>query len=128
MTQRQFASVLFAVVGVFMAVSWLPQVVIVIGLFIQQMATSADHQENVGYAITSLIGSIVAVLLGIGLMVKRDRLADRLFAADTGPLVARDTQAVALSVLGCYFAIGALPRLLTVAPFGVRRSDWEAVA
>ena len=113
MSQRQFASVLFAVLGVFTTINWLPQVVVAIGLFAQPTRTS----------ITNLVGTLLAVLLGIGLVVMREKLAERLFAADPGPLAARDAQAVALSVLGCYFAIGAIPRLVGVARFGLGRTE-----
>jgi len=126
MSQRQFASVLFAVLGVFIAINWLPQIVVAIGLFAQPTETSAGHQANSAYAITLLIGTLIAVLLAITLVVMRERLAARLFPADTGPLAARDTQAVALSVLGCYFAIGAIPRLVGVGRVG-GRIDWAAV-
>src|SRR5712672_3524879 len=127
MSQRQFAGVLFAVVGVFMTMNWLPQIVLAVGFFAQPMETSVGHQANSTYAITLLIGTLVAILLAITLVVMRERLAAGLFAADTGPLAARDTQAVALSVLGCYFAIGAIPRLAGVGLFGVGRIEWVAV-
>lgn len=124
MSQRQLASVLFAVLGVFIAITWLPQVVMSISLVAQSTRASAgDRAEAVTYAITLFIGTLIAVLLGIALVLMRGRLADRLFAADTGPLAGRDVQAVALSVLGCYFAIGAIPRLVG---FG-RRIDWAAI-
>ena len=59
-----------------------------------------------------LISTGVAILLGVGLVVSRDVLARRLFPADSQPLVARDTQAVALSVLGVYFVIVGICRLV----------------
>jgi hypothetical protein len=108
MSQRQLASVLFAVIGVFIALTWSPQVIILsLG-----MLASGDQVGPVPYAITLLIGTIIAVLLGILLVLVRVRLAEGLFAADTGSLDARDTQAVALSVLGCYVVIQSLPRLV----------------
>ena len=128
MNQRQFASVLFAVVGIYIAVSWLPQIVIAIGLLVQPMETAAGHRENAVYAITVVIGTLLAVLLGIGLLVWRERLAERLFAAETGPLDSRDSLAVALAVLGCYFAIGAIPRLVRVGRSGFGELEWVAVA
>src|SRR5206468_5810253 len=81
MSQRQFASVLFAVLGVFIALNWLPQIVVAIGLFAQPTETSAGHQANSAYAITLLIGTLIAVLLAITLVVMRERLAARLFPA-----------------------------------------------
>src|SRR3989442_2648053 len=122
MSQRQFASVLFAVLGIFIAINWLPQIVVAFGLFAQPTETSAGQQANSTYAITLLIGTLIAVLLAITLVVMRERLAGRLFAADTRPLAARDAQAVALSVLGWYFRIPAIPRLV-----GFGRIEWSAV-
>ena len=127
MNQRQFASVLFAVLGVFTAINWLPQIVVAIGLFAQPAETSADHRAMFASAITLLMGTLIAVLLGMGLVVLRKRLAERLFAPDPGPLAARDAQAVALSVLGCYFALGAIPRLVEVGRFGFGRMEWAPV-
>lgn len=126
MSQRQFASVLFSVLGVFIAINWLPQIVVAIGLFVQPTEISVDHQGNSAYAIALLVGTLIAVLLGISLIVRRERLAERLFKADTGPLAARDAQAVALSVLGCYFAIEAIPPLVAYRSIS-NRVEWEAV-
>ena|ERR1043166_7889637 len=127
MTQRQFASVLFAVLGVFIAITWLPQIVVAIGLYVQPTETSAGQQENAVYAVALLIGTLVAVLLGIALVAMRDRLAARLFTAETGLLAVRDAHAVALSVLGCYFAINAVPGLVTVVRFGLTRREWAGM-
>jgi len=118
MSQRQLASVLFAVLGVFIAITWFPQVILSLG-----MLASGDQVGSVPYAITILIGAIITVLLGIALVLTRIRLAERLFPADTGSLVARDTQAVALSVLGCYFVIQSVSRLV-----GRGRIEWWPLA
>ena len=126
MTQRQLASALFAVVGLFIAINWFPQVVLAIGLY-GPMEPNADQQPPAAYAITLFVGSLIAVLLGLTLVVLRERLAQRLFAADTGAFAGRELQAVALSVLGCYFAIGAIARLVTVSRFSVSRIQWFAV-
>jgi hypothetical protein len=128
MNQRQLASVLFAVLGAFIAISWLPQIVVATGLWAQPIDTSnsaGDQAASVSYAISLLIGTLIAVLLGILLILGRDRLAERLFPANTGPLAVRETQAVALSVLGCYFVIGAISRLVGL---WLHRIDWSAVA
>ena len=117
MSQRQLASVLFAVLGTFIAISWFPQIIVFIGYW-----AAGDHTAPVAYAISPVIGAIIAVILGIVLVLIRVRLADRLFPADTGPLAARDTQAVALSVLGCYFIIESVSRLV-----GRGRIDWASV-
>jgi len=95
MSQRQLASVLFAVLGTFVAITSVPQVVFSIGVL-----TAGVQAAPVAYAITFLIGTIISVTFGIVLVLIRVRLAERLFPADTGSLAARDTQAVALSVLG----------------------------
>ena len=129
MNQRQFASVLFAVVGIFVAINAMSQVVVAIGLLVQPPEIGAGLPASSAgvvsaYAVTLLIGTLIALLLGIALLVWRERLAERLFAGDTGPLAARDAQAVALSVLGCYFAIAAFPRLVR---FGAGRIEWAAV-
>jgi hypothetical protein len=85
------------------AVTWLPQIIVSRGLL-----ATGDQAAPVAYAITLLVGAIIAVLLGIVLVLIRVRLAERLFPADTGSLAARDTQAVSLSVLGCYFVIESI--------------------
>ncbi len=64
----------------------------------------------------------IAVLLGVGLVLSRDVLARRLFPADSQPLVARDTQAVALSVLGAYFLITGICRLVARGEI-----EWSAI-
>jgi hypothetical protein len=112
MSQRQLASVLFAVLGVFVAVTWLPQVFLQVGLLSQLKAgTAADDYGRV-MSITYLISTGIAVLLGFGLVLSRDVLARRLFPSDSQPLVGRDTQAAALSVLGAYFVIVGICRLV----------------
>ena len=117
MSQRQLASVLFAVLGGFIAITSVPQVVLSIGVL-----TAGVQAAPVAYAITFLIGTITSVTLGIVLVLVRVRLAERLFPADTGSLAAGDTQAVALSVLGCYFVIESISRLV-----GRGHIEWSAV-
>ena len=117
MSQRQLASVLFAVLGGFIAITSVPQVILSIGVL-----TAGVQAAPVAYAITFLIGTITSVTLGIVLVLVRVRLAERLFPADPGPLPAQDTQAVALSVLGCYFVVASISRLA-----GRGRIDWSAL-
>src|SRR5690349_5377352 len=117
MSQRQLASVLFAVVGAFIAITWLPQIVLAIGI-----VAAGDQAAPPAYAITLITGAIITVVLGIVLVLIRARLAERLFPGDTGSLAAHDTQAVALSVLGCYFVIASVSRLT-----GRGRLDWSAL-
>lgn len=125
MSQRQLASVLFAVIGAYLAIASLPQIFVSIGFLVQSTGTSNDVAEqasSVAYGITFLVGALIAVLLGIVLVLFRVRVAERLFPADTRSLAAQDTQAVALSVLGCYFVVGSISRLV-----GRGRIDWSAV-
>ena len=117
MNQRQLASVLFAVLGSFIAITWLPQVAVSIGIL-----RAGDQAAPRSYAITLLIGAIITVILGIVLVLIHVHLAERLFPADPGPPAAQDTQAVALSVLGCYFVVASISRLV-----GRGRVDWSAV-
>ena len=117
MSQRQLASVLFAVVGAFTTITWIPQLVMFIGI----LAAGAQAAPT-PYAITLLIAAVIAIALGILLVLIRDRLAERLFPADTASLAARDTLAVALAVLGCYFVIESASRLV-----GRGRIDWSFV-
>jgi len=117
MSQRQLASVLFAVLGAFIAITSVPQIVLSIGIL-----AAGDQAAPVAYAITFVIGTIISVILGIVLVVIRVRLAERLFPSDTASLAAQDTQAVALSVLGCYFVVASISRLT-----GRGRIDWSAL-
>ena len=118
MSQRQLASVLFAVLGAFIAITSLPQLIFSIGVL-----ASGDKSAPAPYAITFLLSTMISVLLGIVLVLVRVRLAERLFPGDTGSLASRDTHAVALSILGCYFVIAAISKL---AERG--RIDWGFMA
>ncbi len=123
MNQRQFASVLFAVVGVFIAAARLPELFILVGLLAESSPTESplgggSQRQTLTIA---LVASLLAVLVGGALVLFRHRLADRLFAAGARPLEARDAQAVALSVLGCYFAVHGISRIAWGGRF-----DWSA--
>ena len=124
MNQRELACVLFAVVGVFIAITRLPDLIFHVGLLAQSSpeamspvdAISQRHISTIG-----LIASLAAILLGSGLILFRRSVAERLFAASAESLAAREAQAVALSVLGCYFAVQGISR------FGwTRQFDWTA--
>ncbi len=117
MSQRQLASVLFAVLGAFIAITGVPEIGVSIGIL-----AAGVQAAPIPYAIALLIGTIIAFILGIALVLSRGRLAERLFPADTGSLPTRDTQAVALSVLGCYFVVESISRLV-----GRGRIEWSAV-
>jgi hypothetical protein len=112
-TQRELASVLFAALGVFVSVSRLPEIFVGVALVVQSPAAGAQLSQPL-LSIAGLIGSLVAVALGLGLAASRDRLAARLFPDATGELTVRGVHAVALSVLGCFFAIKGLSRALWV--------------
>jgi len=117
MSQRQLASVLFAVLGAFIAITGLPEIGVSIGIL-----AAGVQAAPIPYAIALLIGTIIAFILGIALVLSRVRLAERLFPGDTGSLPTRETQAVALSVLGCYFVVESISRLV-----GRGRIEWSAV-
>jgi hypothetical protein len=124
MNQRQFASVLFAVVGVFIAATRLPELIVLVGLLAQSSPATESPFSGAPprQAWTmAVIASVLAILIGGALILFRHRLADRLFAAATQPLEARDAQAVALSVLGCYFAVHGVSRVAWAGRF-----DWSA--
>ena len=117
MSQRQLASVLFAALGAFIAITGIPEIGVSIGIL-----AAGVQAAPIPYAIALLIGTIIAFILGIALVLSRVRLAERLFPADTGSLPTRDTQAVALSVLGCYYVVESISRLV-----GRGRIEWSAV-
>ena len=54
----------------------------------------------------------IAVFLGTGLVFIRDRLAATLFSESSHPFDTCDVQAVAFSVLGCYFTILGVSRFI----------------
>ena len=80
-------------------------------------------ERNVGLAdltvSLSLIGVVLAVLCGSVLVLLRDRVATLLFPAASESLNSREVQAVALSVLGCYFTVHGLSGLAEAGRF-----DW----
>jgi hypothetical protein len=124
MNQRQFASVLFAVVGVFIAATRLPELFILFGMLAE---SSPATESPIGGGpqrrtlTIALMASLLAILVGGALILFRQRLADRLFTADARPLEAGDAQAVALSVLGCYLAVHGISRIAWAGRF-----DWSA--
>ncbi len=124
MGQRQLASVLFATIGVFIAVSRLPEIFFHVTLLAQWTPAIEDPADPVSQRLLSIIAlsnSLLAVIVGSGLVLVRDRVASRLFPDDTSPLNAREFQAVALSVLGCYFAVQGITRIVWAGQL-----DWGA--
>jgi hypothetical protein len=124
--QRRLASVLFAVVGVYLAVSRIPDLTVYLTVLISQ-TPSADYASDVAGQVAlwaQAAGTALVVLLGAALVWRRHRVADRLFpAGDTGRLRPHALQAVALSVLGCYFAVDGVSRL-----FQTQFIQWSAAA
>ena len=107
MDQRQLASVLFAVVGVLIAASRLPDIVYYAAALAQwNRGDDPDGQRLAGILVIG--SSLLAVLVGVGLIFLRNRLANRLFPPAGQPLNAPEAHAVALSVLGCYFVVEGL--------------------
>jgi hypothetical protein len=120
MNQRQLASVLFAVVGVFIAASRVPEIFVHIALLSQADPTDQASRSSgwPGIASVSAFGAtLVAVGVGVSLMLFRDRLAQRLFPVATPSLELRGVQTAAFSVLGCYFAVQGLSRILWAGRF-----------
>ena len=112
MNQRQFASVLFSVVGVFLAVSRIPEIVINLVL-IAQSATAGQESGVSGKRLLSVAAfgaSLLAAAIGVTLLVYRDRVAQRLFPTVTAPLETRAVQTAAFAVLGCYFVVQGISR------------------
>ncbi len=73
MSQRQLASVLFAVLGAFIAITGIPEIGVSIGIL-----AAGVQAAPIPYAIALLIGTIIAFILGIALVLSRVRLAERL--------------------------------------------------
>jgi hypothetical protein len=111
MNQRQFASVLFAVTGIYIAVSRIPEFAIHAAFF-YQFGSGGDVAGGetllTGAALTA---TIVTAGIGVALILLRDRLARRLFPTDTAPLEVRGLQTAAFSVIGVYFAVQGISRL-----------------
>jgi hypothetical protein len=123
MNQRELASVLFAVVGLFVAISHVPAIVFHVSRLIDGSFESAlNGISGRAMATIGLAASFVAILLAGSLVLFRDRLAHRLFAASGQAQGTRDLQAVALSVLGCYFAVRAISQFAWAPRF-----DWSIV-
>jgi hypothetical protein len=104
MDQRQLASVLFAVIGIFIAGSRLPDLLLHASIVAQwdpAMQDAASPVPQFTISIFALVAVLIAVLIGILLVVFRDRLSGFLFSSASGRVEAPEVQAVALSVLGC---------------------------
>jgi hypothetical protein len=108
MNQRQLASVLFTAIGIYLAAQYVPiipvQFAALTPLVPDSMDPAPSSREHRLY-ILSFISSAVTILICVGLIAWRNRLADRLFPPANQSLGSTEVQAVALSVLGCYFAV-----------------------
>lgn len=102
MNQREFGSVLFAVAGVFIAITSIPEVIAEIGVV-------AGSRADISVAVSVLVGSVVNILLGVFLLIYRDALARWLFKSSTSaPISVGNFQAPAFAVLGAYFVVRGL--------------------
>jgi hypothetical protein len=114
MNQRQLASVLFAAIGLFIAASRLPDILVQVAALTSSIPATDPPASPAGQRLVltfGLISSIVAVLIGTVLIFLGDRLANRLFPSGYEALTSPEVQAVAISVLGCYFAVQGLSRM-----------------
>jgi hypothetical protein len=120
MDQRQFASALFAVLGVYLAISQLPILVY----------SAAGLANTNGVPLISVValftGMLVVVVIGVALLFFHDRLAERFFPLATERLIVPEAQAVAFSVLGCYFAVEGLSHI-AFARISWGLYDWSRV-
>jgi hypothetical protein len=112
MTQRQLASVLFAVIGIFIAASRFPEVFMHVAVLTTPDDGPAAPVSRSLISIMGLIGSLLGLFIGAALVLLSDDLCIRLFPPTTQPLSWPDVQPVALSVLGCYFAVVGLSRVV----------------
>jgi hypothetical protein len=126
MNQRQFASVLFAAIGVFIIVSRLPEVPVHLAL-ITQLASAGQNSPDLGgqglLSVAAFAATIVAIGIGATLLLLRDRLAQRLFPAIAPSLETAGIQTAAFAILGCYFAVHGISRIFWAGGF---YNNWTA--
>ena len=124
MNQRQFSSVLFAVVGVFIAVSRIPELVVHVVLLTQTRESWGDGAPHRLLSGAALGATLVAIGVGIALVVFRNQLAERLFPAASTSVETSGVQTAAFAVLGCYFVVHGLSRIFVVSPMGWGSATW----
>ena len=120
MNQRQLASVLFTAVGVFIAASHLPIILIQLAALaptLRDLDDSALPVDQRFMFVWGVMSSLLAVLMGLVLVRFRDRLANRLFPPATESLSSGELHAVALSVLGSYFVVQGVAQLAWAESF-----------
>jgi hypothetical protein len=123
MNQRQLASVLFAAAGVFIAAFYIPLIPLQVGALTPQIPDNGEPAALPGQHLVLILGltsTVLGILIGTGLVFWRDRLANRLFRPADHLLSSSEVHAVALSILGCYFAVQGLSRLAWAWGF-----DWS---
>jgi choline-glycine betaine transporter len=121
MNQRQLASVLFAVLGVFIAATRLPDLLVHAAIVMQwdpAMEYPAGPVSPRAISTFAVVATLLVVMIGLGLVVLRDRIAGRLFPSTPGHTPSSEVQAAALAVLGVYFVVNSIPGIMSVG--GVR--------
>jgi hypothetical protein len=114
MNQRQLASVLFAVLGIFMAFGRLPDLILHAAIVMHPDPALVDSTASVSpraISVFAIIAILVVVAVSVGLIALRDRLARRLFAPAPVLAATAEFQAVAFSVLGVFFVLNSIPRI-----------------
>jgi hypothetical protein len=113
--QRQLASVFFAVAGIFIAASHVSELLFHIGVIAQYAPgteTSSDALDATQISYLAIGAAVSTILIGVALVLLRNRLANRLFATGGESLEVHNAQAAALSVVGCYIFVQGISRLV----------------
>lgn len=125
MNQRELASVLFAVLGIFIAATRLPELVLHAAMVIQSnpaIDEPGGPDTPRAVSLLAIVAILIVVFLGLALIVLRDRISGWLFSSARGRGLPPEIQAVALSVLGVYFILDSIPGIMLQG--GVR---WASV-
>lgn len=120
MNQRQLAAALFAVIGIFMAATRLPDLLLHASIVAQWDPAMEDPTSPVpqrSMSIFAFVAHLMGVLIGLLLVMLREKIASLLFSSPSGQIEAPDVQAVALSVLGCYFVIHGIHEMMMFGAF-----------
>lgn len=120
MNQRQLATVLIAVIGIFIAAARLPDLLLHASIVVQWDPAMEDSTSPVpqrSMYIFAFVGLLIAVLIGLLLVALREKISGFLFPSPSGQIEAPEVQAVALSVLGCYFVVHGIHGMMTFGAF-----------